>query len=204
MSGANGGKFGNGIVGAEDSCAGCGVQVKRCVSLSLGLFDLGRESEGKHATRRVSGNGPDCEAAKTKHLGCLFDTVVTVRASEKDELAILRGVTMLLCIGEQGVAGNNHGSGVRGRSALNRNAACVGSGKAEEIGEGARGCFFDKSERRGDLVDMNIGIENSENEFRGDADGVGGGVEFVEEALVPGVYRVLGNLLQRFEKAIFS
>lgn len=179
MRGADGGKFGKGIVGAKDGCAGCSIYVKRRVSLRLGLFDLGIESGGKHATHRVSRNGPDCGAAKTKHLGCFFDTVVTVGASEKDELAVLRRVTMLLCVREQGVAGDDYGGGVRGRSTLDRDAACVGSGKAEEVGEGARGCFFDKSERRRDLVNVNIGVEKSENEFRDDADGVCGGVEFV-------------------------
>lgn len=166
------------------------------MSLRLGFFDLGRESGGEHVTHRVSQNGPDRGAAKTKHLGCFFDTVVTVGASEKDELAVLKRVTMLLCVREQGVAGDDYGGGIRGRSTLDGDAACVGSGKAEEVGEGVRGCFFDKSERRRDLVDMNISVENSENEFRSDADGVGGGVEFIEEALVPCVYRVLEDLPQ--------
>ncbi len=50
---------------------------------------------------------------------------------------------------------------------------------------------------------MDVGIEDSEYEFRSDADGVGGGVEFIQEALIPGVYGVLENLLQRFEKSFF-
>ena len=38
---------------------------------------------------------------------------------------------------------------------------------------------------------MNVGVEDGEDELGSYAYGVGGGVEFVEEALVPGVYGVL-------------
>lgn len=38
---------------------------------------------------------------------------------------------------------------------------------------------------------MNVGVENGKDELGGYAYGIGGGVEFVKEALVPGVYGVL-------------
>ncbi len=143
VSGTDGGDFGKGVIGAEDGGAGRGVHVERRVSVCLGLFNLRGESVRKHASRRISGNGPDGGAAKPKHLGCFFDAVVTVGACEKDELAVLRKATVLLGIGEKSIASNDYGSSVRGRTALGRDAVCVGSGKIEEVGEGAGGGFFD-------------------------------------------------------------
>ena len=79
---------------------------------------------------------------------------------------------------------------------MDRNAAYMGSGKAEEVRESVRGGFFDDSEGRGDLVNVEICVEDGEDEFRSEADGVSGGVKFVQEALVPCVDRILEDFFQ--------
>lgn len=69
--------------------------------------------------------------------------------------------------------------------------ACVGAGQAEEVGESAGGGLFDDGQSGRDLVDMNVCVQDGKDELGGYAYGVGGSVEFVKEALVPGVYGVL-------------
>ena len=108
VSSADGGEVGEGIVGAEDSGAGGGVDVEGRVPVGLGFFDLGREGGGEHSAGRVGGDGPDGRRAETEHLGCFLDAVVTVGAGEEDELAVLGGVTVLLRVGEQGVTGDDY------------------------------------------------------------------------------------------------
>ena len=42
---------------------------------------------------------------------------------------------------------------------------------------------------------MDVGVQDGENELGRETDGVGRGVELVEKALVPGIDRVLEDLL---------
>lgn len=51
---------------------------------------------------------------------------------------------------------------------------------------------------------MEVGVEDGEDEVGGYAGGIGGGVEFGHEALVPGVDGVLEDLLRELEKAILA
>lgn len=93
--------------------------------------------------------------------------------------------------GVESVAGDDNGGGVGGRAALDGDPACVGTVQAEKGGEGFGGGFLDDGEGGGGVVDVEVGVEDGEDEFGGYAGGVGGGVEFGHEALVPGVDGVL-------------
>ena len=54
------------------------------------------------------------------------------------------------------------------------------------------------------MVDVDVGVEDGEDQLGGYAYGVGGSVEFVEEALVPGVHGVLEYFLQRGQQTFLS
>ena len=51
---------------------------------------------------------------------------------------------------------------------------------------------------------MHVGVEDGEDEFGGYAGGVGRGVEFGEETLVPGVYGVLEEFGKELEEAYLA
>ncbi len=72
----------------------------------------------------------------------------------------------------------------------------MGPDKAKEMGEGTGGVFFYDGECWGYLIDMDVCIENGEDKFGSEADSVGRGIEFVHEALVPGIYGILEDLFQ--------
>jgi hypothetical protein len=55
-----------------------------------------------------------------------------------------------------------------------------------------------------DLVDVQVGVQSREEKVCCQAYGSCGGVEFVEEALVPGVDAVLEDFLHGLEQAIFA
>lgn len=87
---------------------------------------------------------------------------------------------------------------------MDRYTACVGSCEAEEGSESAGGCFFDDCKSGGGIIDVEVGVEDGENEFGGHARGVGGGVEFGHEALIPGVDGVLEYFFDELEEAVLA
>ena len=46
---------------------------------------------------------------------------------------------------------------------MDGNSACVGTGETKEVGKGAGGCLFDYGEGGGDMVDVDVGVEDGEN-----------------------------------------
>lgn len=180
-----------GVVGAEDGGAGRGVHVEGGVAGIFGGGNGGVEGGGHHAAGGVDGDGPHGRGTEAQHLRGFFDAVVPVGAGEEDEFAPAGGVTFCFRVWEEGVARDDDGGGVGGGAALDGDAARVGAGQAEEVGEGAGGGFLDDGQGGRDLVDVDIGVEDGEDELGGYAYGIGGSVEFVQEALVPGVYGVL-------------
>lgn len=50
----------------------------------------------------------------------------------------------------------------------------MGPCETEEGRKGSGGCFFDNGEGRRGVVDVDIGVEDREDEFRGYTRGVGG------------------------------
>jgi hypothetical protein len=54
------------------------------------------------------------------------------------------------------------------------------------------------------LVDVQVGVQSREEQVCCQAYGRCGGVEFVQEALVPGVDAVLEDFLHGLEEAIFA
>ena len=71
---------------------------------------------------------------------------------------------------------------------MDRNAASVGSVEAEEVGESSGRVLFDYGQGGGNFVRVDVGIESAEDQFGGEAGGVGRGVEFAHEAAIPSVY----------------
>lgn len=60
--------------------------------------------------------------------------------------------------------------------------------EAEEVGESTGRVFFDYGQCRGYFVRVDVGVESSEDQFAGEAGGVGRGIKFTHEAAIPGVY----------------
>ena len=107
-------------------------------------------------------------------------------------------------VGVEGVAGDYDGGGVGDGTALYRNAACMGPVESEEVGESTGRVLLDYGQCVGNFVCVDVGVERGEDQFGGDAGGVGRGVELAHEAPVPGVYRVLQDLLYLLEEAGLS
>ena len=64
----------------------------------------------------------------------------------------------------------------------------MGSVEAKEVGESPSRVFFDYGQCGRNFVYVNVGVQRSEDQFSGEAGGVGRGVQFAHEATVPGVY----------------
>ena len=84
VTGADGGDGGEGIVGAEDGGARCGVHVEDRVAGGFGFGDARLEFGGDHAAGGVDGDGPDGGGAEAEHLRGFFDAVVAMSAGEDD------------------------------------------------------------------------------------------------------------------------
>ena len=165
----------------------------------LGVGDAGRQGGGVHAADFwVHGHGPDGGGAETKHLCGFFDAVVAVGGGEEDQFEAVGRVAVGLGVREEGVAGDYHGRGVGAGASLYGYAAGVGSVEAEEVGESPGRVLFNHRQCRGDFVCVDVGIEGGEDQFGGDTGSVGRGVEFAHEAAVPGIHRVLQDLLYLF------
>ena len=108
---------------------------------------------------------------------------------------------MDFCVWEKGVAGDDHGRGIGTGTPLDGNAAGVGSAETEQVGKSAGRVLFDHGQGGRDFIRVDVGVEGGEDEFGGEAGGVGRGVEFAHEAAVPGVDGVLQDLLRPLEEA---
>ena len=202
---ADGGEGRDGVVGAEDGGAGRGVEVEGRESLFLGLGDEGGQGGRVHAAGFwVHGHGPDGQGAEAEHLRRLFDAVVAVGRGEEDEFAAVGAVAVRLGVREQGITGDDYGRGVGAGAPLYGNAAGVGPVEAEEVGESTGGVLFDQGQCGGNFVRVGVCVESREDQLGGEAGGVGRGVEFAHEATVPGVYRVLQDLLYLFKEACLA
>ena len=107
---------------------------------------------------------------------------------EEDEFEVVDRVAMDFGVWEEGIAGDDHGRGIGTRTPLDGNAAGMWSVEAEEVGESAGRVLFDHGQGGRDFIGVDIGVESGEDEFGGEARGVGRGVEFAHEAAVPGIY----------------
>lgn len=193
----------DGVVASQHGRARRRVDVKGGFALAPGAGDEGFEGGRAHAAGgAVDGDGPYGRGAEAEHLRGFFDAVVAVGAGEEDEGAV--GIAIFLGGGEEGVAGDDDGGGVGGGAALDGDPACVGTREAEERGEGAGGCFFDDGEGGGGVVDVDVGVEDREDQVRGYAWSVGGGVEFCQEPLVPCVDGVLEDFLGQLQEAFLT
>ena len=185
---ADGGEGPDGVVGAEDGGAGRRVEVEGRLALRLRRGDEGGEGGGVHAAGvRVHGDGADGRGAEAEHLGGLFDAVVAVGRGEEDEFQIVCGVAVGFGGGVEGVAGDDYGRGVGHGAPLHGNAAGVGSGEAEETGEGTGRVFFDHGEGGRYFVRVDVGVQGRQDQLGGEAGGVRRGVQFAHEAAVPRV-----------------
>ena len=179
---------GDGVVGAQDGGAGRGVEVEGREALVFRVGDGARQGGWVHAAGcRVHGHGADGGGAEAERLRRLFDAVVAVGRGEEDQFEAVGGVAVGFGLREEGVAGDDHGRRVGAGAALDGDAAGVGSVEAEEVGQGPGRVLFDCRQGRGDFVRVGVGVEGGEDQFGGDAGGVGRGVEFAHEATVPGV-----------------
>lgn len=102
-----------------------------------------------------------------------FDAVVSVSGGEEDEAEVVGGVAVRFGGGVEGVAGDYYGRGVGAGTPLDGDAAGMGSVEAEEVGEGTGRVFFNQGQCGGYLVRVDVGIESREDQFGGEAGGVG-------------------------------
>lgn len=106
----DGGDFGKGIVGTIDGGSGGGIYVKGSFVFGNALFDEGVEFGGDHTTLRIDGDGNHIIGSQTTHLSGFFQGIVTMSRSEEDELMI--SISILFCVWEKSIAGNDHGGSV--------------------------------------------------------------------------------------------
>lgn len=149
-------------------------------------------------------DGPDGIGAETEHLGSLFDAIAGIGAGEEDE-GVRGGVDAGgFGGGVEGVAGDYYGGCIGCRATWDGNAAGVRACETKEGGEGFGGSFFDDGKGGGGVVDVEVGVEDGEDEFRGYARSVGGSVEFLHETLIPGIDGVLEDFFDESEESIFA
>ena len=134
-------------------------------------MDEGFELGGDHAALFVDGDGPYGGAAEAEHLGGLFDAVVAVGAGEEHEAVV--AIAVFLGAGVEVVARDHNGGGVGGGATLDGDASGAGPIEAEERGKLLSGVFLNDCEGRGDLVDVDVGVERREDKLRRYAGGVG-------------------------------
>lgn len=171
---ADGGEGLDRVVRAEDRGAGRRVEVKGRLALFLGGGDEGGEGGRVHAAGvGVHGDGADGGGAEAEHLGGFFDAVVAVGRGEKDQFEIVGRVAVGFGVGVEGIAGDDDGRGVGVGASRHGNAACMGSVKAEQVGQSTGRVLFDQGQCGRDLVCVDVGIEGSEDQFGGEARSVG-------------------------------
>jgi len=73
----------------------------------------------------------------------------------------------------------------------------MGSRKAEEISERLAGSLLDDGQGWRDLIYVDVGVQDSEHEFRSNTNSVCGRIELVQEALIPRVDGVLKDISDR-------
>ena len=155
-----------------------------------------------HASSLVDGDGDHGVGAEAADLGCLLETVVAVGGSEEDEPLV--AVALSLGLREEVVPGDDDRTEVSSTSTRLAHATGVRALEAVELCHLARGLLLDQRQRWRDWVDVQVGVQRREQQVCGQADGRGGGVELVKEALVPGVDAVLQDLLHCLQQAIFA
>lgn len=202
---ADGGEGFDGVIGAQDRGPRRGVEVEGREALVFGFSDAGGEGGRVHAAGlRVYGDGADGRGAEAEHLSGFFDAVVAVGRGEDDEFEVVGAVAVGFGIREEGVAGDYYGRGVGAGTPLYGDAASMGSVEAEEVGESTGRVLFNHGQCGGNFVCVDVGIESGKDQFGSEAGSVSRGIEFTHEATVPGVYRVLQDLLYLFEEACLA
>lgn len=136
-------------------------------------------------------------------MSSFLDAVVAVGAREEDELTVVRCVAVFFCIGKQGVSCYDYGCGIRDGAALNRDTTSMRTVKTEKASKSTCSVFLNQSQGWRDFVGVNVCIERCGQKLSRKSGCVSRGIEFAQETSVPGIYRILKDLLHCFEEAVF-
>ena len=127
---------------------------------------------------------------------------MAVGGGEEDELLV--AVAFSLGLWEQVVPGDDDRAQVGSTSTWLTHTAGIGALEAIELGHAAGSVLLDQCESWRDLVDVQVRVEGREKQVSSQAYRSGGGIELVEETLVPGVDAILEDFLYSLEETIFA
>ncbi|CRK12882.1 hypothetical protein BN1723_009839 [Verticillium longisporum] len=105
---------------------------------------------------------------------------------------------------ERAITSNDDRGHVGGAAALARDAAGAGAGKAKDVGKATGRDLLNDAQSRRHLVHMKIRVENGQDEIGNDTDRRVGGVQLVQESLIPRVDAVLKDLLDEGHEAVLA